>query len=265
MTVDKSQGFITLVRLGYAARGVVYILLGYLALSTAGKAREGASSAFEYLQDIPLGSALLWVVAIGLLAYAAFKLISAVGDIQHHGGDAKGALKRVGDLASGIAYSVLAYAAYQFATGAKHAAEGGQSQHMAGSVMDWSVGAFALGLVGVGFIVGAFMQAKSAVTADFMKHIDGRAPTAVEAIGRAGSAARAVVFALIGWSLVQSAWLSQSGKAKGLGEAIVALRDKGVLYTLVAIGLLLFGVFSLIMARYRVIPDFEKRDLKPKL
>ena len=45
----------------------------------------------------------------------------------------------------------------------------------------------------------------------------------------------------------------------------MALRDKGVLYTLVAIGLLLFGVFSLIMARYRVIPDFEKRDLKPKL
>jgi hypothetical protein len=265
MAVDKSRGFITLVRLGYAARGIVYVLLGYLALSTRGEAREGASSVFDYLQDVPLGSALLWVIAIGLLAYSAFKLISAVGDVQHRGSDAKGAVKRVGDLASGFAYAFLAYAAFQFATGGKHAAEGGQSQHMAGSVMDWAVGPVVLGIVGLGFIAGAFVQAKSAATADFMKHVAGRAPSAVEAVGRAGSAARAVVFALIGWSLVQSAWLVQSGKAKGLGEAILALRAHGVIYALVAIGLLLFGVFSLVMARYRIIPDFEKRDLKPKL
>ena len=265
MAVDKSQGFITLVRLGYAARGVVYILLGYLALSTQGEAREGASSVFDYLQEVPLGSVILWLVALGLLAYAGFKLVSAIGEIQHRGSKPKGVLKRIGDGASGVAHLFLAFAAYQFATGAKHAAEGGQSQQMAGSVMDWSVGGFVLGVVGLGFLVGAFMQAKSAVTADFMKHIDGRAPTGVEAVGRAGSAARAVVFALIGWSLVQSAWLSQSGKVKGLGEAILALRDNGVIYTLVAVGLLLFGVFSLIMARYRGIPDIHHGDLKPRL
>jgi hypothetical protein len=265
MTVDKSQGFITLVRLGYAARGLVYLLLGYLALSTRGEAREGASSAFDYLQNVPVGSVLLWLVALGLVAYAGFKLVSAVADIQHRGSDAKAAVKRVGDAASGIAHLFLAYAAYQFASGGKHAATGGQSQQMVGSVMDWSLGAVVIGILGLGFLVGAFMQAKSAVTASFMKHISGRAPGGVEAIGRAGSAARAVVFALIGWSLVQSAWLSQSGKVKGLGEAILALRDDGILYTLVAIGLLLFGLFSLVMARYRVLPDFEKRDLKPKL
>jgi hypothetical protein len=265
MTVDKSRSFITLVRLGYAARGLVYILLGYLALSTQGEAREGASSVFDYLQEVPLGSVLLWVVALGLIAYAGFKFLSAIANIENRESDPKGAMKRIGDAASGVAHLFLAYAAYQFATGGKHAATGGQSQAMAGSVMDWSLGGFALGLVGLGFLVGASMQAKSAVTADFMKHIDGRAPKGVEAIGRAGSAARAAVFALIGWSLVQSAWLAQSGKVKGLGEAILALRDNGVIYTLVAIGLLLFGVFSLVMARYRVLPDFDRRDLKPSL
>ena len=74
-----------------------------------------------------------------------------------------------------------------------------------------------------------------------------------------------MVFALIGWSLVQSAWFVQSGKVKGLGEAILALRDEGVLYTLVAVGLLLFGLFSLVMARHRVIPDFGTHDLKPSI
>jgi hypothetical protein len=265
MAVDKSQGFITLVRLGYAARGLVYILLGYLALSTAGAAREGASSVFDYLQEIPLGSVLLWAVALGLLAYAGFKLFSAIGDIQHRGSDPKAIVKRIGDAASGVAHLFLAYAAYQFATGGKHAASGGQSQEMVGSVLTWQLGGVVLGLIGVGFLVGAGVQAKSAITADFMKHIDGRAPSGVEAVGRAGSAARAVVFALIGWSLVQSAWLSQSDKIKGLGEAILALRDTGTLYTLVAIGLMLFGAFSLVMARYRVLPDFQRGDLKPKL
>ena len=67
------------------------------------------------------------------------------------------------------------------------------------------------------------------------------------------------------WSLVQSAWLSQSGKVKGLGEAILALREMGGLFTLVAIGLMLFGAFSLVMARYRVLPDFARGDLKPRL
>ena len=265
MAVDKSQGFITLVRLGYAARGLVYILLGYLALSTTGKANDGASSVFDYLQEVPLGSVLLWAAAIGLLAYAVFKLISAIGDIQHRGNEPKGILKRIGDGASGVAHLFLAHAAYQFATGGKRAADGGQSQEMAGSALSWEIGGLVLGILGVGFLIGAVMQAKSAVTADFMKHISGDAPTGVEAVGRAGSAARAVVFALIGWSLVQSAWFTQAGKVKGLGEAIVGMRDNGTLFTLVAIGLMLFGAFSLVMARYRVLPDFQGRDLKPKL
>lgn len=263
--VDKSQGFITLVRLGYAARGVVYIVLGYLALSTAGEAKDGAASVFDYLQEVPLGSALLWFVALGLLAYAGFKFMMAFANIEHRDSDAKGIAKRAGDAASGFAHLFMAYAAYQFATGVKNASKGGQSQDMAGSLLDWQVGGVLLGLVGVGFLVGALVQGKSAVTADFMKDISGRAPAGVEAVGRAGSAARAVVFALIGWSLVQSAWASQSGKVKGLGEAILALRDNGAVFTFVAIGLMLFGVFSLVMARYRVLPDFRRGDLKPRL
>jgi hypothetical protein len=263
--VDKSRNFIALVRLGYAARGITYMLLGYLALATAGEAKDGAQSVFDYLEQAPLGTIILYVIALGLLAYALFKLLSAASDIQHRGSDAEGIVKRVGDAASAVAYLFLCYAAFQFASGSKSASGSGGSRKIAGSVLHWELGPIVIGAIGLGFFAAAFMQAKGAVTAGFMRHLSGHAPTGVEAIGRAGYAARAVVFALIGWSLVQSAWLTSSTKVKGLGEAILSLRDMGVVYTLVAIGLLLFGAFSLVMARYRVIPDFRKEDVTPKV
>lgn len=269
--VDKSEKFSLLVRLGYAARGVVYVLLGYLALSTAGKAGDGQNAVFGLLQDVPLGKPMLYLVALGLLAYALFKLVDAVTDAENHGDDGSGKAKRIGSGASGIAHLVLAYTAYQFAQGDKQQASsggsggGGGGQEAASSLLTWDVGPLVLGIIGLGFIIGAAMQAKSAYTANFMKRIGGGAPHYVKPIGRAGHAARAVVFLLIGWSLVKGAWLSSAGEVKGLGDALVALSDTGLLYTLVALGLLLFGLFSLIVARYRIIPDLDRSKLRPKI
>lgn len=263
MAIDKSQGFITLVRLGFAARGLTYILLGYLALGTGGEAREGATGVFDYLRDLPLGTAILWLVAIGLLAYALFKLIGGIANIEHHGEDWKGAMKRIGDVASGAAHLFLSYAAYQFASGSGSSGDG--SEQMAGSVMQVDFGPLLIGLVGVGFLAGAAMQAKHALTGDFMREIAGNAPRAVEGVGRAGFAARAAVFAIIGLSLVRGAW-NESGEAvQGLGEALLSLRDTGAVYTLVALGLMLFGAFSLVLARYRVIPEIGRGQLRPHL
>ncbi|MGX7952705.1 DUF1206 domain-containing protein [Tsuneonella sp. HG249] len=264
--VDKSEKFSWLVRLGYAARGVVYLLLGYLALSTAGKAKDGQSAVFDLIQDVPLGKPLLYLVALGLLAYALFKLIDAASDVENHGDDASGRAKRIGSGASGIAHLFLAYTAYQFANGDKQQSSGdGGGQEAASSVLTWDLGPLVLGLVGIGFIIGAAMQAKSAWTANFMKRVGGGAPNYVRPIGRAGHAARAVVFLLIGWSMIKGAGLSQSSEVKGLGDALVALSGMGLLYSLVAIGLILFGLFSLIVARYRIIPDVGRGDLKPHI
>jgi hypothetical protein len=264
--VDKSEKFSWLVRIGYAARGLVYILLGYLALSTAGSAAGGTKASFDLIQKIPMGTLVLYVAALGLLAYAAFKFISAASDVQHHGGDAMGMAKRAGDGASAVAHTLLAWTAFQFARNAGKAAgsdDGGQQA--ASTVLTWDLGGLVVGVVGVGFLIGAAMQARNAITAQFMKHVGAGAPAAVNWIGRLGHAARAVVFLVIGWSLVKSAWFDSSAEVKGLGDALLSLKDNGTLYTLVAVGLLLFGVFSLIVARYRIIPDVHAGDLKPSL
>jgi hypothetical protein len=266
MAIDKSQKFITLVRLGFAARGLTYILLGMLALGTSGKEIAGAQGVFDYLQDMPLGRPLLWVVALGLLAYGLFKLLAGAANLENHESEPIGVAKRVGELASGTIHLFLAYAAYTFASGGRSSSAGqGGGQEMAQPVMDFELGAVLIGLAGLGMLAAAVVQAKHAATSDFMRHIAGHAPKAVEGIGRAGHAARAVVFAIIGWSLVRAGWLNSEGAVKGLGEALLSLRDNGFVYTLVAIGLLLFGAFSLVTARYRIIPDIDRRDLKPTL
>lgn len=264
--VDKSEKFEWLVRLGYAARGLVYLVLGYLALTTAGEAQGGGTAVFDRIQDVPLGTVVLWLMAIGLLAYAAFRYISAIGDLERQGSDAKGVGKRIGYGVSAVAHTILAYAAFQYATGSSGGSGGSDgAQQTTGSILEMPLGDLLIGIVGLGFLVGAFMQAKSAVTAHFMIHISSRAPAAVKPIGRLGHAARAIVFAVIGWSLVRSAWLDSEAQVKGLGDAILSLRDNGTLYTIVAVGLLAFGLFSLVISRFGVIPNVRAGDLKPSL
>ena len=264
--VDKSEKFSWLVRAGFAARGIVYLMLGYFALGTAGEAKEGQAAVFDYIQDVRGGTTLLYVMAIGLLAYAAFRFMSAVGDIQHRGSAPEGMAKRAGDAASGVAHIVLAYVCYQFASGAQQSSGSGSgSEEMAGSVLSMELGAVAIGLLGLGFLIAAAKQAKAAYDASFMHRVSPSAPSGIRTAGRIGHGARAVVFAVIGWSMIQGAWFAQESQIKGLGEAILSLRDMGSIYTLVAIGLMLFGLFNLVIARYRIIPDLGIEGLKPKL
>jgi hypothetical protein len=267
--VDKSEKFRWLVRVGYAARGLVYILIGYLFLAGNRNGRSGdggAQAAFDWLQDTPGGPIILTIAAVGLLAHALYRFACAIFDVENYGRDAKGIGHRVGDGASGIAHGVLAYTAFQFANGTRQTDGGGDAaREAAATVLSMGLGSVVLGIMGIGFLVAAAMQARSACTGAFMRRISGQAPRFVEPLGRCGFAARAVVFALIGWSLVKSGWLSRGSQAKSLGEAIDSLRDTGILFTLVALGILLFGVFSLFLARYRIIPDLDAQELKPRL
>lgn len=260
--VDKSEKFRWLIRLGFAARGVVYALIGYLALSSEGHS-DGPSGSFSYLQKIPGGTVILYAAALGLLAYGLYRMCSPLFDIENYGSDKEGIVHRVGHAGSAFAHFVLAYTAFQFASGGGSSGGSDTAEQAAGTVLSVSFGGFVVGLLGVAFFLAGLAQAKKGLTASFMQRISEQAPDFVEWLGRAGFLARAVVFAIIGWSLVQSAWFSSSAQVKTLGEAISSLADNGSIYTLVAIGFLLFGIFSMFMARYRIIPDLGAHGIKP--
>lgn len=258
--VDKSEKIVWLARLGYAVRGLVYLLLGYLALSATGQdeARRGTTGALEYVRSIPGGTAILYVSALGLIGYALYKFIAALYDTENLGADAKGVGQRGAYLASAVVYGALSWTAIQLANGSR--SQGGdQNRELASTALTFDLGPVALGIAGIALLVGAGFQAKSAFDAGFMKHISSRAPGATCWIGRIGLATRALVFLLMGWSLLRSAWFASSQEVRSLGQALLDLREMGVGFTIVAIGIAVFGVFSLITARYRIIPDPEAK------
>ena len=259
--VDKSEKFRWLVRVGYFARAVLYTLLGIIALTSARRISEGAQGVFRAIEEFPGGTVLLWILAIGLFAYALFRFASTFFDIENHGTDKKGIAQRLGHAGSGIAHLALAWSAYKFATseGGSGGSEGGQAQQAAAGVLSFDFGSVVLGLLGLALLAAGFFQAKKGITGQFMNRISPQAPDLTRWLGGAGYLARAVVFVVIGWSLMQSGWFSSSAQVMTLGGAVASLGDNGIWFTLVAVGLLMFGLFSFVLARYRIIPDMDSQ------
>lgn len=238
----------TFARAGYLARGVFYILLGYLALTTA-KA-EGTTGIMRQIESAPLGTILLALVGVGLFGWGVFRLYGAAIDIQGKGSDAKGMAVRAGHTASGLFHFLLAFAALRMALGGESGG-GEKASQAAGTAQGLPFGDTLLIFAGIAFLLAAADQAVKAASAKFMRLVDAGAPHWVEYVGRAGYAARAVVFAILGWHVASVGFGGSAGQVGGFAEMLNTLRGTQWLYMAVAIGLLLFGVFSLIMARYR--------------
>lgn len=261
--VDKSEKFNWLVRVGYFSRAVLYIALGLIALTSAGRVSEGTDGIFRAVEELPAGTALLWMLVVGLAAYALFRFASPVFDIENNGSDVMGWAKRIGHAGSAIAHVALAWTAYKFATGQTSSGGDGASQATAG-ILSIQFGDVVIGLLGSAFFIAALAQAKKGISGEFMQRISPAAPGATRWIGAAGYLTRAVVFVVIGWSLVETGFLASGpGNVKTLGDAVASLANTGWLFTATAIGLLLFGLFSLILARYRIIPSLDPSGRVP--
>ena len=262
--VDKSEKFSWLVRTGYFSRAILYTVVGLIALTSAGRIAEGTAGIFKAIEEFPAGTAILWIMVLGLFGYALFRFCSPLFDIEHEGSDAMGWGKRIGHAGSAIGHLALSYSAFKFATD-DGGSGGGGAQEAASGVLGVEFGGILLGILGLTFFLAAFNQAKKGVTGSFMNRISPQAPDITRMMGGAGYIARAVVFTVIGWSLVSAGFLSQgSDQVKTIGDAVASLADNGVWFSIVSIGLLLFGLFSFILARYRIIPDLGAEGKVPK-
>ncbi|SCY25112.1 DUF1206 domain-containing protein [Microvirga guangxiensis] len=258
----------TLARLGYGARGVVYGLVGGLALLAAigsGGQTGGSRTALETLLTQPLGRFWLVLIALGLFGFCIWRVVEALTDADQRGSDMKGWAIRGAHLISGIIYAGLAISALNLALGRESG--GGEDQ----AAQDWTAwlmskpfGLWLVGLIGLIVVATGIGFAWKAWRGDVAAHLSLPADKKnwVVSLGRMGFAARGIVFLMTGGFLILAALRSSSEEVHGLGGALKALQQQPygwALLALTATGLFAFGLFGLVQARYRHIdaPDLE--------
>lgn len=247
----------TVGRVGIASRGVIYLLLAYLAFDIArhGSAPTQTSStgALQELQTRTGGKLLLVVLAIGLGCYAAWRLFDVVTS-------ASGAMQRVSSFAVGIIYGVLCVRAVELVAG--HAASGGASSNpepWVAKVMSWSGGAAVIEVAGAGLVVAAAGLAAWGLFRHYDKslaveRVSRPWQTAIRVLGGFGELARGSLVALFGVYLIAAGVTDNPAQAKSVDQTLRALVYHpfgAVAIGVIALGLLAFGVFSFFDARLR--------------
>lgn len=249
-----------LARLGLAARGVTYLVIGVLAVQVAlGENREtDQNGALLTVARQPFGTVLLWLLALGFAGYAAWRFTEvALGET---GGD-PGAKGRLKSLVRGLAYASLCFTTVSLLTGTGNASGGSARQNvtLTARAMQHSGGRVLVGVIGAVLIGVGAMLVVEGVRRKFEKHLrmaqmSATTRTVVEKLGMFGTAARGLVFALAGFFLIAAAISFEPRKARGLDGALKSLArsDAGPwLLGVVALGLVAFGIYGLAEARYR--------------
>ena len=245
-------------RIGYVAKAVLYATVGALAAGAAFGHGETIDTrgAMTKLLGAPFGPLVLGVIAAGLFGYAAWRCTSAIVDAEGRGNDLKGLALRASFLVRGVAHAVLGYSAVRLAFNASavQADRGEQATGFALRVPGgvWLVWAAALGIGGFGLY-----QVYRAVVAKLSKQLRQRKMDAevggwVVWVSRFGIAARGLVFLAVAWAVGKAAAEHNAANAGGIDDALDRLAQVGPLpFAAIGGGLIAYGVYELMNARYR--------------
>jgi len=254
--VVRSAPYEWLARAGFMARGLIYLIIGILAVKLAvgsGGKTTNQQGALRTIAHQPLGKVLLIAVAIGLAGYSLWRLLRAA---IKQGGDT--GMDRLTALASGLVYGGFCLVAVKLLVGAKPSTTTNPHKATAG-VFGWPAGTWLVGAAGLVFIGVGLYQGYRGLSKDFMQDSQTEQMTAsvrqtFEKLGTFGYLARMVVFSLVGVFLIKAALDFNSRKAVGLDGALAKLVHQSYghwLLGVVAAGLIAFGLYSLADARYR--------------
>jgi hypothetical protein len=258
---ELAPWLVRLARVGYAAKGVVYLVIGALATLAAagnGGGTTDARGALALIGHGASGRGVLGVLGAGLLGYTIWAIIAAVTDADRRGRDTKGMALRIAQAGRGLMYGGLGLEALRLMATARRS-NGGGTRHWTGVLMDAPFGRWLVAALGASVAAYALYQFWRAARKDLRKrlHLSEAGETAarwVLRLARFGIAARGVVFLVIGWFLVRAAWTHDPGRAGGIADSLVTLSTQPygpILLAVVALGLMAYGLWELANARYR--------------
>jgi hypothetical protein len=256
--------FERLERLGFVVRGLIYVIIGVLALQLAvgaGGATTTPTSAIALIGRQPLGKYLLVVVAAGLAGYSLWGFVRAILDPLGRGTSAKGLLDRAGFFFSGVSYGILLIPTVLTLLSKPSPSTASSTPGVPASLLSGPYGKSLIVAFGLFWIAAGAGQIMTAYVAHFTRDLKTSTMSQQEIkaatwLGRIGFAARGIVFGLIGVIILQTTFAVGARQAEGFDGALAALAHApygDILLGAVAIGLIVFGAYSALCAKWNKI------------
>jgi hypothetical protein len=247
-----------LARAGLTARGVIYILVGWVAVLVAlGHSSHEADQqgAMQLLAGKPYGLVSLWLLGIGFAAYALWRLSEAAFGVT---GEPPGAGPRLKSLARAVIYAGFSYLTFTVIAGTARS-QSGRQQDFTANAMQHTPGRALVGVVGLIVVGCGIALVVEGARKKFMKYLEtarmsARMRRVVQLLGMIGTIARGLVFALAGVLVIVAAVTHKASESGGIDKALLTLRGAPFgefLVFLAALGLIVFGVYGLCEARWR--------------
>jgi hypothetical protein len=248
-------------RFGIISKGVVYCLIGLLSLLTAlgiDNKKADKTEAIKLIYEQPLGKFLLIIIGIGLLGYVTWRLYQSVGDSERKGKDAKGIAQRLGFIISAVIYLSLAIYALKVAFSGLGNDNGDSKKFILSKILTYDVGPWLVGIGGLIVIGTGVYQIYKGVTKKFMKKVvlaHNNKKSLFTNAGVIGYVARGIVLGIIGYFVVLAAMHANASEAQGTNQAFQFLENEfgSVLMGLVAAGLVAYGIFMFVRAKYEIL------------
>jgi hypothetical protein len=249
-----------IIRFGIATKGFVYLLLGGLTVMAAtglGGEKSDSNGALNFLARSIIGQILLAITATGLLAYVFWRFYQSFIDPENKGTKLKGIGSRIGYFSSGILHAILAFTAFQILFGSG-SGSGDNGNSWLAEIMSKTYGQLIVGIIACGYLGKAIYQIFRAYTGNYknkvQEHkIDQNTQKLMTTSGIAGYSARAVVIGIIAFLTFRAAVTSNADNGGGTRDAFDFLQNEfgTLVLAAIAVGLFLYGIFTLIKARHR--------------
>jgi hypothetical protein len=254
----RSQHLQLPARVGYIARGIVFMILAYFTALAAFDAHATVDSkdALQSLLTRPFGSVLLFCVAAGLLCFAFWREAQCFGDADRCGRDVKGLTRRITYGAAGLFYAAFAVVALSMIAGASAGSTDSAVRDWTAWLLSKPMGQWLTGAVGISIAVSGLCIGFAGARAEFKGRLAlaKRPRWIVTLLGCFGYLTRAAVFGIIGVFLIYAALDSNAHEATGLAGALRAIKGQqhgAILLGFTAAGLFAFGLYGIAEAAFR--------------
>ncbi|MFZ3583759.1 DUF1206 domain-containing protein [Loktanella sp. DJP18] len=267
MSDENLNWAMPVMRAGYAGRAMVYAIISGISLFAIwrGGAAKGTSEALSMVERSPFGILALSIVALGLFAYMAWRLVDAAFDLEDEGTEAKGIVARGGQTVTGLIHGALGVATLALIFGSTDNGEGSKTAFYLSRLMSWPGGQIVLGGVGLITIGAGIYYLHQAWTQSYREKLQANHFTLHwNRLLQIGLAAQGVSVLIIGLLMGIAAWRHDPNAAGGIDKAFGWLSHQVYGQTLVTglcVGLALFSLFLAVNAVYRIIPRLRDPDV----